>query len=465
MTRQARPFPLQSNGSETDLISLTRREGMHTSQIEILYERTESLKPDPENERKHSKKQIRQIARSLNEFSFVIPVAVDAQKNIVCGHARVKAAKLLGLSEVPTIRLEHLSPEQIRAFRITDNKLALNATWDDRLLGEHLRELSEFSLELVDVTGFDTPELDFLIEGAAPQADKDDEIPAPQSSRPVSNSGDIWELNGHRIICGNALEESAYQGLMGHDRAAIVITDPPYNVPIDGHVSGLGAIHHREFAMASGEMDEKAFTAFLSQVLGLLARYSLDGSLHYVCMDWRHIYELLKAAEPVYAELKNICVWVKDGPGMGSLYRSQHELVLVFKNGRQPHRNNVKLGKHGRNRSNVWPYPCARSFSRASDEGNLLELHPTVKPVRLVADAILDSTARGDIVLDAFLGSGTTLIAAERTGRRCYALEIDPLYVDTAIRRWQAYTGEAAYHTVTGRSFDETASTLGGTNA
>src|SRR5690348_8469436 len=311
MTRQARPFPLQSNGSETDLISLTRREGMHTSQIEILYERTESLKPDPENERKHSKKQIRQIARSGNEFGFIIPVVVDAQKNIVCGHARVEAAKLLGLSEVPTIRLEHLSPEQIKAFRITDNKLALNATWDDRLLGKHLRELSEFSLELVDVTGFDTPELDLLIEGAAPQADKDDEIPAQQPSAAVSKPGDVWELNGHRIICGNALEESAYQALMGNQPAAVVITDPPYNVPIDGHVSGLGAIRHREFAMASGEMDDKAYATFLCRFLGLLARYSLDGSLHYVCMDWRHIYQLLKAAEPVYAELKNICVWVK----------------------------------------------------------------------------------------------------------------------------------------------------------
>jgi hypothetical protein len=213
--------------------------------------------------------------------------------------------------------------------------------------------------------------------------------------------------------------------------------------------------------MASGEMDERAFTEFLAQAWRLLARYSFDGSLHFLCMDWRHAGELLDAARPVYSELKNLCVYCKDSPGMGSLYRSQHELVFVFKHGRAPHRNNVQLGKHGRNRTNVWNYPCARSFSRASDEGNLLGLHPTVKPVRLVADALLDSTARGDIVLDAFLGSGTTLIAAERTGRRCYALEIDPLYVDTAIRRWQAYTGEPACHAVTGRSFDETARTLG----
>ena len=343
---------------------------MHTSRIAILYEPIEALKPNPKNTRTHTRRQLRQIAGSLGEFGFNIPVAIDAQKNIVCGHARVEAAKLLGLSEVPTIRLEHLSPEQIRVFAIADNKLALNASWDERLLAEHLRELSALDLDFsLDVTGFEIGEIDLIIENAAPKADKDDQVFAPRAGAAVCQPGEVWVLGPHRICCGNALEESAYQALMGEDRAAVVVTDPPYNVPIDGHASGLGAIRHREFAMATGEMDEKAFTAFLSQVLGLLARYSLDGSLHYVCMDWRHIYELLKAAEPVYAELKNICVWVKDGPGMGSLYRSQHELVLVFKNGRQPHRKHVKLGKHGRNRTNVWNYPCARSFSRAAMRG------------------------------------------------------------------------------------------------
>jgi hypothetical protein len=216
--------------------------------------------------------------------------------------------------------------------------------------------------------------------------------------------------------------------------------------------------------MASGEMDNAEFTEFLAAACRLLARYSRDGSLHYLCMDWRHLCELLDATLPIYSAWLNMCAWIKDNAGMGSLYRSQHELVLVFKNGRGRHRNNVQLGKYGRNRSNVWDYPCARSFSRSSDEGNLLALHPTVKPVRLVADALLDSTARGDIVLDAFLGSGTTLIAAERVRRRCFALEIDPIYVDTAIRRWQAYTGEAAHHAATGRSFDEISRTLGEDN-
>lgn len=236
----------------------------------------------------------------------------------------------------------------------------------------------------------------------------------------------------------------------------MVFTDPPYNVPIAGHVGGLGAIQHREFAMASGEMDKATFTGFLAKACGLLARHSEDGALHFICMDWRHMGELLSAGGQVYGELKNVCVWVKDNAGMGALYRSQHELVFVFKHGSGAHRNNVQLGQHGRNRSNVWHYPGVNSFGRATEEGNLLALHPTVKPVALVGDAILDCTERDDIVLDAFLGSGTTLIAAERTGRRCYGLEIDPGYVDTIIRRWEAISGKHAVH-ATGGDFPEVA--------
>ena len=267
----------------------------------------------------------------------------------------------------------------------------------------------------------------------------------------------LWTLALTGSSFSSAIEEGSYWVLMADDRAAAVFTDPPYNVPIKGHVSGLGAIQHREFAMASGEMDRRGFTEFLAQACVLLARYSRDGSLHYLCMDWRHLRELLDATEPVYSELKNLCVWAKDNAGMGSLYRSQHELVFVFKQGRSRHRNNVQLGKHGRDRTNLWSYPGARTLSRTSDEGNLLALHPTVKPVRLVADALLDCTARGDIVLDPFLGSGTTLLAAERVGRVCRGLEIDPLYADTAIRRWQAHTGDEARHAESGRSFDEIA--------
>ncbi|HKH27688.1 MAG TPA: site-specific DNA-methyltransferase, partial [Sphingomicrobium sp.] len=339
---------------------------------------------------------------------------------------------------------------------IADNRLTEIATWDEQLLGEQLGELSELDLDFsLDVTGFEIAKIDLLIEGAAAKPDPEDEAREEPQGPAVCRPGQLWQLGRHRIFCGNALEESAYQLLMGDDRAAAVFTDPPYNVRIDGHVSGLGAIHHREFAMGCGEMDEAAFAEFLTQACGLLARYSRDGSLHYICMDWRHIGELLAGARQVNFEFKNLCVWAKDNAGMGSLYRSQHELVFVFKHGRAPHRNNVELGKHGRHRSNLWSYPGIRTLSRVSEEGNLLALHPTVKPIRLVADALLDCTVRGEIVLDPFAGSGTTLLAAERTGRACRAMELDPLYVDTMIRRWQAVTGDHAILIDIGQRFDE----------
>src|SRR5204863_3650773 len=267
----------------------------------------------------------------------------------------------------------------------------------------------------------------------------------------------LWLLGRHRVLCGNALDPAAFSALMGEERAAMVFTDPPYNVPIDGHTSGLGAIHHRPFPMAVGEMDKAGFTAFLGRVCRNLAGFSVGGSIHYVCMDWRHLDEVLAAGREAYGELKNLCVWIKDNGGMGSLYRSQHELVLVFKQHGGAHRNNIQLGQFGRNRSNVWRYPGVNSFARCTEEGNLLALHPTVKPLAMVADAILDCSARSEIVLDAFLGSGTGVIAAERTGRRCFGLELDPTYADTTIRRWQALTGGNPHHAAIGRSFGDLA--------
>lgn len=426
--------------------------------LDVILRPIELLKPDPANPRQHSKKQVRQIADSIASFGFNVPVLVDADLKVIAGHGRLLAAKQLGLTKVPTISLEHLTPEQARAFAIADNRLTEIATWDEKLLGQQLRELSELNLSFsIETTGFEIGEIDLLIENAAPEQDTADHLPRPAPGLAISRPGDLWQLGRHRILCGSAIEEQAYEILMGEDRAAAVFTDPPYNVPIEGHAGGLGAIHHREFAMASGEMDQRGFTAFLAQACALLARYSRDGSLHYLCMDWRHIRELLDAAQPVYAEPKNLCVWAKDNAGMGSFYRSQHELIFTWKRGRARHRNNVQLGKHGRDRSNLWRYPGIRTESRSSEEGNLLALHPTVKPVRLVADALLDCTARGEIMLDPFLGSGTSLIAAERTGRICHGIEIDPLYVDTAIRRWQAHTGDEARHSESGRSFDEIA--------
>ena len=426
--------------------------------IEVVYRPIDLLQPDPRNARRHSRKQIRQIADSIRVFGFNVPILIDAELKVIAGHGRLLACNLLGRKEVPTINLEHLSPAQARAFMIADNRLTEIASWDDRLLGEQLRELSELNLDFsLEATGFDMAEIDLLIEGASamPEPDPDDVPLAIGSGPAVTRPGDTWLLGLHRIHCGSALDEAAYRVLMEGDRAAMVFTDPPYNVPIDGHVGGLGAIHHREFAMASGEMDEAQFTEFLACAFGLLARFSLDGALHFVCMDWRHLEELLSAGRNACSELKNLCVWVKHNCGMGSLYRSQHELVFLFKHGRDAHQNHVQLGRYGRNRSNVWNYPGVNSFSRSGTEGNLLALHPTVKPVALVADALRDCSSRGEIVLDAFLGSGTTLIAAERTGRNCRGLELDPAYVDTTIRRWQALTGERARHAGSGRLFEE----------
>ena len=300
-------------------------------------------------------------------------------------------------------------------------------------------------------------EIDLRIEGlsSSEELDQADDLESIPAGPPVSRPGDLWLLGEHRVLCASALDRAAYATLMEGKKADLIFTDPPYNVRIEGNVSGLGAARHREFAMASGEMSQSEFTSFLVSALSLLAGHSAEGSLHYICMDWRHMEELLTAGRTAYSDLKNLCVWVKDKGGMGSLYRSQHELVFVFKHGRKPHRNNVMLGMHGRNRSNVWNYPCASSFSRSGDEGNLLSLHPTVKPAAMVADAIMDATARSDIVLDSFLGSGTTLIAAERTGRRCFGLELDPLYVDTIVRRWQQFTKDDARNSVSGRSFAE----------
>ena len=436
--------------------------------LHIVYRRIDDLKPDPANPRRHTKRQIRQIAESIKAFGFNAPILIDPHGNIIAGHGRWLSCRHLGFTEVPTLCLDHLTPAQARAFMIADNRLTEIAVWDDRLLAQQLKELTLVGLDFdIEAIGFEMGEIDLRIAslddpaGAEDPADVVPQIPAT----PVSKLGDMWLLHRHRMLCGSALDFPAFTALMGDERAAMVFVDPPYNVRIDGHASGLGAIHHRPFPMASGEMDKSQFTAFLGQAFRNLAAVSVDGALHYICMDWRHAEELLAAGGGVYSELKNLCIWVKDACGMGSLYRSGHELIFLFKHGRGGHRNNVQLGQFGRNRSNVWRYPGANSFARCSEEGNLLDLHPTVKPVAMVADAMLDCSARGDIVLDAFLGSGTTVIAAERTGRRCYGLELDPGYADTVVRRWQALTGGSACHAVSGRSFDDLACEAEAANA
>ena len=430
--------------------------------LKIIYRSIEDLTPDPANPRRHSEKQIRQIAASIEEFGFVVPILIDRNRRIIGGHGRALAGCAVGMTEVPTVCLDHLTPAQLRAFAIADNKLTENATWDDRLLAEQLRDLSLLGLDFsLEVTGFEMGEIDLRIasleESPAPGDDPADVLPEVSVGPWVSQLGDLWFLGHHRLVCGSALDAGAFAVLMGEERAAAIFTDPPYNVQIDGHASGLGAVHHRPFPMASGEMNKAEFTAFLARALCNLVAFSTAGSLHYICMDWRHLDELLAAGGEAYGGLKNLCVWVKHNSGMGSLHRSQHELIFVFKQCAAAHRNNIQLGQFGRNRSNVWHYPGANSFGRWGEEGNPLALHPTMKPVALVADAILDCTERRGIVLDTFLGSGTTLIAAERTGRRCCGMELDPGYVDTTIRRWQALTGGSARHAASGSSFDDLA--------
>lgn len=411
------------------------------------------LKPFDQNARTHSKKQIKQIAASIERFGWTNPVLVDAHGGVIAGHGRLEAAKLLGLETVPTICLENMSEAEIRAYVIADNRLAELAGWDDEILAIELQALVALDFN-VEVIGFETAEIDLLIDGLdAPSADDEaDAIPEiDKSEPPLTQPGDLWRLGRHRLLCGDAMQAESFERLMAGERAQMVFADPPFNVPIDGHVCGLGSIKHAEFAMASGEMSEAEFTEFLETVLGHLATHSADGALHFVCIDWRHIYELLSAARETYSETKNLCVWAKTNAGMGSLYRSQHELVFVFKNGSAPHINNIELGRYGRNRTNVWQYAGVNTLgaNRLAE----LAMHPTVKPVAMVADAIRDCSRRGDIVLDAFGGSGTTLIAAEKTGRRGYAIEIDPLYIDVTLERFRATFGEEPVHEISGLSF------------
>jgi DNA modification methylase len=426
-------------------------------QLTVVYLLLSALRINPHNARTHSKRQIRQIAASIREFGFLNAILIDANNVIIAGHGRAEAAKLLAIELVPTIRVENLTEDQIRAYILADNRVAEKAGWDKEILAIELQHLIDIVDLDVTVTGFEVPEIDLIVEEARGSQDEEDAVNIDETAHAISQTGDLWLLGKHRLICGSALEEASYKTLMVTRRAQMIFIDPPFNVAIHGNVCGKGSIRHREFAMGSGEMNEAEFVSFLTTSLRLLARFSTGGSVHFICMDWRHLGEMLAAGKQIYATLLNLCVWVKDNGGMGSFYRSQHELVFVFKQGKAPHRNNIQLGQFGRNRTNVWKYPGVNTLSRQGEEGNLLALHPTVKPVALVADAILDCSARGEIVLDAFLGSGTTLMAAERVGRVCYGMEIDSLYVDVAIRRWQRLTGNRAIHGVTGKSFDDLA--------
>lgn len=429
---------------------------IHHDHIERLA--PETLKPYAGNARTHAKKQIQQIARSIERFGFTNPVLIDDANGIIAGHGRVLAARLIGLDRVPCLRLSHLTETEKRAYVLADNKLALNAGWDKELLAIELQGLIEADYQ-VEVTGFSIGEVDAVLQEAREAAPigadpRDDACPEPEAVA-VTQPGDIWQLGRHRLICGDAQDTNAYARLLDGDRVDAVFTDPPYNVKIDGHVSGLGATKHREFAFASGEMSKEAFTTFLTTTLGHAAAACGDGAIAFVCMDWRHMGELIAAGEAVFTELKNVCVWNKNNGGMGTFYRSKHEMIFVFKVGTAPHTNTFGLGDEGRYRTNVWDYAGVNTMKKGRMEE--LEMHPTVKPVALVADAILDVTRRGALVLDPFGGSGSTLIAAEKTGRTARLIEFDPHYCDVIVRRFEAYTGKRGTLAATGAAFEDVA--------
>lgn len=415
------------------------------------------LKPNPRNARTHSKKQIKQIASSIKRFGFTAPVLV-ADSVILAGHGRIEAATLLRFKSVPTIDLSDLSSDEQRAYMLADNKLALNAGWDSEMLPAELQALIDVNFDM-EAIGFSVAEIDFALDRAFdsdPQAERgpEDKVP-PATGTPVTRCDDIWHLGRHRLLYGDAQLPADFAALMGNEQADLFFTDPPYNVRIDGNVCGSGSVKHREFLLASGEMSSDQFTVFLTCTLSNAAAAMRDGAIAFAFMDWRHIGEMHAAGRQAFTEFKNLVVWNKTNGGMGTFYRSKHELIFVFKVGTAEHTNSFGLGETGRYRTNVWDYPGISSIGSTRSEE--LAMHPTVKPVALIADAIRDCSRRGEVVLDCFGGSGSTLIAAEKTGRRARLIEYDPLYCDVIVRRWEAFTGKRATLAATGQAFEDVA--------
>jgi DNA modification methylase len=412
------------------------------------------LKPWAGNPRLHSTKQITKLKASIRHFGFTNPILTDEEGVILSGHGRLEAAKLLGLESVPTRVIVGLTEAQKCAFVVADNKISDLSSFDDNLLKRQLEIIIEAQID-IELTGLSTAEVDIMFEPAdeSKGADPHDLQAEDIREEVVSRLGDCWLMGPHRLLCANAIEAESYSLLMLDELAQLVISDPPYNVAISGFAGGKGKVKHPEFVMASGEMSRKEFTAFLNTAFLRTRDFSVDGAIHFYCMDWRHLREIQDAAEPLFGPMRQLCVWAKDNAGMGTFYRSQHELVLVFKKGDAPHTNNFELGQHGRYRTNLWSYPGVNTFTGKGYE--LLAMHPTVKPVSLIADALRDCSHRQDIVLDPFAGSGTIFIAAERTGRHARGIELDPKYVDVAIMRWQRVTGKQAVLVATGQTWDQ----------
>lgn len=397
--------------------------------------------------RKHYRKQLQKIINAIKKFGFTNPLLVDKQLRIIAGELRLLAAKELGMKQIPVIILEDLTDEEAEAIRILDNRIAEDSEWNYANLQEAIENLGKFDISFEDL-GFETVDYDkiFLNSDSEESEVKNSEqetadwLDANIPKR--ANLWDLWRLGDNFILCANSLLQKAFEILMQGELAQIVITDPPYNCKVNGHVCGLGKVKHNEFAMASGEMTEAEFAEFISGFMQHLVKFSSDGSLHYIFMDWRNINILLNQGKKHYTELKDIAIWDKGQGGMGSMYRSQHEMIPIFKNGKAKHQNHIQLGKYGRYRTNVWDYPGVRAINPEALE--LLKFHPTPKNVAMLHSILLDASSKNDIVLDCFGGSGSTLLAAERCKRRARLIEIDPRYVDVCIYRWEKETGKTA---------------------
>jgi DNA modification methylase len=424
--------------------------------ISIEYLPIDQLVPSPHNARTHSRKQKALIADSIRRFGMVTPVGIGPDNQLIYGHARVEAARQAGLETVPVVRIEHLTADERRAYLLADNRLALESGWDRELLALELKELEALDFSL-PALGFSLSEIDSLYEdlesAKAEGVDPlDDAIPEP-SDYVITRSDDLWCLGKHRLICGDARNQLIYDRLLGGETIDVIFADPPYNVRIENNVSGLGKVRHGDFAMASGEMSPDQFTDFLIDGFRPAAERMRDGSIAFVCMDWRHMSELQRAGLVVFDEMKNVCIWNKRNAGMGAFYRSKYEMIFVFKKGDAPHVNTFGLGGEGRHRSNVWDYAGVSGISKTGRVE--LAMHPTVKPIAMIVDALKDVSGRGAVVLDNFGGSGSTLIASEKCGRRARLIEFDPRYCDTIMRRWQQYTGKRATLGDSGATFEE----------
>jgi len=400
-----------------------------------------ALSPLGRETRKHPPAQVRKLMESLDRFGFVLPILVDGESRVVAGWGLALAARKLGIADVPAVTVSDLGEADLRLVRLALNRLGEDSSWDVDALKLEFGDVLEIANNVdLSISGFEMGEIDVFLGGAI---DEEDALPIVNDlDPPLTKLGDLWRLGDRRLLCADALKAESYERLMGQERAQMIFTDPPWNIAIEDNVSGLGAVKHKDFAMACGEMSPMEFEAFLRASLGHAAARSEDGALHYVCMHWSKMKEMLATADGVYGDLVNLCVWNTTNAGMGSLYRSKHELIFVYRNGKGNHVNNVALGRFGRHRSNVWDYPGQNTFNGTAK--SKLKLHPTAKPVALVADAIRDASHRRGIILDPFGGAGSTLIAAEKTSRKARLIELEPRYVDATITRWEALTGRRA---------------------